>query len=67
MKVMEVLYLNQPQRVIDLVVAYQLDDLAPKVGLEPVGKPNEIGKLMSHRTYTRVGRRVRQREGKVIT
>ncbi len=67
MKIIEALWLEQPRMVIDLIVTYNLDEWAEKVGLQPVvEKQNEIAKLMSHRTYTRVGRRVRKRQGKVI-
>lgn len=66
MKIIDAIYLDQPRTAIDLVVRYNLDEMAERVGLEPMGQPDDIAKMMSHRTYMRVGRRVRKREGKII-
>lgn len=66
MKVIEVLSLKQPRTAIDIIIAFNLDDLAEWLGLQPVKKDNKIIRLMNHRTYARIGRRVKQREGKVI-
>jgi len=66
LEIIEALYRDQSRTAIDLVVTYHLDELAEKVGLQPLGESNDTAKLMTHRTYQRVGRRVRRREGKVI-
>ena len=66
MKIMEALCLNLPRAAIDIIVNHHRAELAESVGMRPVEQSNEIVKLMSHRTYQRVGRRVRRREGKVI-
>lgn len=66
MRIFEALCLNQPRAAIDIIVSYHLDEFAESFGMKPVEQFNETARLMSHRTYQRVGRRVRRREGKVI-
>ena len=61
MRIFETVCLKQPRTAIDLIVIWNLDELANEIGLEVVrNKDNGTLRLMNHDSYRKKSGAIRQ-------